>query len=241
MPSPTTKSALAVLFLVFSLSAVPVSALQLEVGAIAGGGLCFTFGSYLDAKAAYLAEQGASGPTPGTIRYNLFPGLSAGAYGEMALLRWLDLRLELRASYLGASRLALTAGGLPLDAYGAGLYALMLPVLVRASFPLGPGSITADLGPFYGLVVGDVHVQDVYATTSTSAVIPLSFAQSSMFGVSGGVGYKLGLGPGTASVELRADWTIFPVKLDGGLGSGDLSPLNALIVFGYGFKLGSAN
>ncbi len=226
------------LALLLSLSAVRSHALPVELGTIAGGGLCFTFGSYLDAKAANLAEQGTVGATAGSSVYRLFPGMSAGAYGDIALLSWLDLRLELRASYLGASRLALTGDGTPFDAYGAGLYALMLPVLMRGSFTLGPGSVSVGLGPFYGLVVGGVRIQDTYAVTSTSAQIPLTFAQASMFGLSGGVGYQFPLGPGTMSVELRADWTLFPVRLDTGLGSGDLSPLNALIVLGYGLKLG---
>ncbi len=235
------RSAIAAVLLLLSFPGSRAGALPVELGAVAGGGLCFTFGSYLDAKAASLAEQGTVGGVPGTSVYRLFPGMIAGGYGQIALLRWLDLRLELRASYLGASRLALDGAGQPFDAYGAGLYALMLPVLGQASFALGPGRATVTLGPYYGLVVGGVRIQDTYATTGTSAQLPLTFAQASMLGISGGIGYRFSLGPGIASAGLRADWTLLPAKLDTGLGSGDLAPLNIVIILGYGFTVGSSN
>ncbi len=234
-----TAHRLVVLGLVLAVCATHAGALSFELGAIAGGGLCFTFGSYLDTKAANLAQQGTIGSTPGTSVYRLFPGLSAGAYGQMSVLSWLDIRLEVRGSYLGASRLALMADGTPFDAYGAGFYALVLPLLARASLRVGPGSLFADLGPYYGLVVGGVRVQDSYTTISTSAQLPLTFAQASMFGLSGGAGYQFPLGAGRISAELRADWTIVPARLDTGLGSGDLAPLNAVIVIAYGFPVRS--
>jgi hypothetical protein len=208
------------------------------MGTIGGAGLCFTFGSYLDAKTANLAEQGSIGATPGTSQHRLFPGLTGGLYGQLAALSWLDIRMELRTSYLGASRLALMADGTPFDAYGVGFYALLLPILVRVSVPLGPGSLTATIGPSYGVVMGGVRVQDTYATTSTWAQVPLTLSQASMLWLSGGLGYQLRLGSGRLSAELRADWTILPARLDSGLGTGDLSPLNTVILLSWGFPLG---
>jgi hypothetical protein len=233
-----TERRIAALVTALLLLAMPAGALAAELGAIAGAGLCFTFGSYLDAKAANLAEQGTIGSTPGSSQYRLFPGTSGGVYGQVSILSWLDVRMELRVSYLGASRVALMGDGTPFDAYGAGLYALLLPVLGRVSLPLGPGSITMDAGPYYGMVVGGVRIQDTYATTSTYAQIPLTLAQASMLGLSGGIGYQLRLGSGRLSTELRADWTILPVKLDGGTGSGDLAPLNTVLLVAWGFPLG---
>ena len=229
----------AVAFLAVSLAASPAGALSIELGAIAGGGPCFMFGSYLDAKTANLALQGASGSTLGTSQSLFFPGLSAGLYGETPLLPWLDIRVEVRGSYLGASRLALTASGAPLDAYGVGFYALEVPLLARAGLPLGPGRVTFSLGAFYGLVLAGVRVQDVYSSTSAIAHVPLSFLQASMAGLSGGAGYAFRLGPGTLSAELRADWTLLSARLDAGTGSGDLSPLNAVIFVSYGLVIGS--
>jgi hypothetical protein len=232
------KAFITSLALIFSLSALPAPGLPIEVGGIGGGGLCFTFGSWLDARAAQLADQTASGATLGTSEARLFPGLSAGAYGQVGLLTWLELRLELRVSYLGASRLALTAASLPFDAYGIGFYALMLPVLARGSWQAGPGRIIVDAGPFYGLVVGGVMAADTYTGVQTSAHIAMSAAQGSMVGITGGVGYEIGLGPGILSVEARADGTLYPAKLATSLASGDLAPLNVLLVVGYGFRFG---
>jgi hypothetical protein len=232
------KVLITALALVFSLTALPVPGLPIEVGGLGGGGLCFTFGSWLDARAAQLADQTASGVTLGTSQARLFPGLSAGAYGQLGLLSWLDLRLELRVSYLGASRLALTAAAVPFDAYGIGFYALMLPVLARGSWQAGPGRIIADAGPFYGIVVGGVMAADTYTNVTTSALITMSASQASMIGLTGGVGYEIGLGPGILSVEARADGVLLPATLDAGLVAGGVAPLDVIIVVGYGFRFG---
>jgi hypothetical protein len=229
------KKSIVLLVMLLILSALPGFGLSFELGGVAGGGLCFTQGSYLDGRAAQLAAQGASGATPGTSQSVLFPGGSTGAYGQIGLLSWLDLRMEIRVSYLGASRVALTAGGLPFDAYGVGFYALMLPVLARASFSVGPGQVTLDAGPFLGFVVGDVKTADTYSNAQTSALLAMN---ASLVGISGGVGYQLGLGPGILSVGIRADADLLPATLDAGLASGDLVPLNVILVVGYGFRLG---
>ncbi len=235
------KSAIVTVLLLASSLPVPAGAIPVELGAMVGAGPCFTFGSYLDAKAATLADLGTVSGVPGTSVYRLFPGMVAGGYGQIGLLRWLDLRVELRLSYLGASRLALNGAGQAFDAYGAGLYALMLPILGQVSFALGPGRATLTLGPYYGLVLGGVRIQDTYAATTTDAQVSLTFGQASMLGISGGAGYRFRLGGGIASAELRADWTLLPVRLDTGLGLGDLAPLNIALVLGYGFTLGSSN
>jgi hypothetical protein len=234
------KSLAAAAFLALSLAGIPAGASPFELGVIAGGGSCFMLGSYLDAKAANLALQGANGSTLGSSQSFFFPAISAGFYGEMPLLSWLDLRVEVRGSYLGASRLAVSASGAPLDAYGVGFYALEVPVLARASLALGPGWATASLGLFYGVVLLGVHVQDSYPGTSTSAQIPLPFLQASMGGLSVGAGYTLRMGPGLVSAEMRAEEAIIPVRLDSGTGLGGLSPLNAAILLSYGFGLGAA-
>jgi hypothetical protein len=238
-PSGNTimKRLAAAAFLALAFAGPTASALTLQLGVVAVGGSCFMLGSYLDAKAANLALQGANGSTFGTSRVLFFPGISAGFYAETPLLSWLSLRGEVRGAYLGASRLALTASGAPLDAFGVGFYALEIPVLARASLPLGPGSVTFSLGPFYGVVLGQVHVQDIYPVTSTSASVPLTFLEASMGGLSGGAGYTFRLGPGTMSAELRADWTVLPARLDAGTGSGDLAPLNAAVFLSYGLML----
>jgi hypothetical protein len=234
------KSLAAAAFLAMSLAAIPAGAAPLELGLIAGGGSCFMVGSYLEAKAANLALQGASGSTLGTSQSFFFPAISAGFYGDVPLLSWLDLRVEVRGSYLGASRLAVTASGAPQDPYGVGFYALEVPVLARAFLPLGRGWATASIGPFYGVVLAGVHVQDSYPGTSTTVQVPLTLAQASMAGFSTGAGYTFRLGPGMMSAEARAYWASFPVRLDSGTGLGGLSPLNAVLFLSYGFLLGAA-
>ena len=234
------KRLIASIALLFALTAASATGLPVEVGALGGGGLCFTFGTWLDARANALADQTAVGATQGTSQANLFPGFSTGAYGQVGLLDWLDVRMEARVSYLGASRLALTPAALPFDAYGIGFYALVVPVLARACWGLGPGRIIADAGPFYGIIVGGVMASDAYTGVTTSALVSVDASHGSMVGLTGGVGYELGLGPGVLSVEARADGVLVPASLVTALAAGGIAPLNAVVIVGYGFRFGVA-
>jgi len=232
------KTSGAILFAFLCLSPAVLPALPVEVGLTTSGGLCFTAGSYLDARAADLALQGATGATMGSSRTLLFPGISAGAFTEVGILPWLDLRAEIRASYLGASRLASTGAGAPLDAYSIGYYTIMVPILARAVFPAGPGRVAIGAGPLYALVVGGIQVSDAYPGITSTTNVPTSFTDGSMFGITADVGYDVTLGPGILGVAVHVDALLSPGTLTTSLASGSIMPLATTISVTYGLVFG---
>ncbi|MGA2977571.1 MAG: hypothetical protein ABSF77_19885 [Spirochaetia bacterium] len=227
------------LLLIFFAAAVPLaSGLTCEVGVIDSGGLAFAYGPYLDAKAGSLAEWGASSfSTPGTSQDALFPEWSlGGAYAEIDFLEWIGVRLEPRIAFLGAARQALTDAGVVFDQYGICFTSVLIPVLARGRLPLGPGFVTATAGPFLGIIAGAVYVVDRYAASSTTAALASVSSDSTFFGLSGGMGYALPLGPGVAGLELRADWVFTPIAA-ARLGN-EMRALGTGLAVSYGVRLG---
>jgi hypothetical protein len=233
-------AALLLLLMVLPAAAVGAATLPVEVGVVGDGGLSLTGGTYFEAKAEQLAQQGASGATLGTSKVQPFPGWGAGLFVQFGLLSWLDLRVEIQGMYLGASRTAYNAAGLPFDAYGAALWALALPVTAHGSFRLGPGFLTADVGAFLGAAVGGVMTGDTYSTVSTSALVSLTAAQSILVGLSGGLGYEIPVAGGRVGAGLRADGSLRSLALDSGIAAGDLLPWNISLFVTYTFRRGGA-
>jgi hypothetical protein len=218
---------------------LPIHGVTVELGLTGGGGLAFAYGSFLDSKTSALAELGAASfTTVGSSQAHLFPGWTAGVYGQIDLLSWLALRLEVVFESAGAERLALTSGGAPFDHYGLSFASVHIPVHALARTAIGPGQLYALLGPFLGIVAGSITVVDRYATATTTAVITPDISQVFFFGLSGGIGYAIGLGPGRAGIELRSDWSILPVSAGSGQSGGNLNPISLNIVVSYGFQLG---
>ena len=208
--------------------------MTIETGVTGGGGLALAYGSFFDNKAAALTELGAaSSTTLGSSQAQLFPGWTAGLYAQTDLLSWLALRLEIAFESTGASRTALTSGGSPFDQYGLSFASVNIPVLAVARFGLGPGHLFAALGPFFGIVAGPVTVVDRYASATTTAVVTPAFAHIWLLGLSGGIGYSFGLGPGIAGIELRSDWSILPVTAAGD----GVNPIGIHLVVSYGYRL----
>jgi hypothetical protein len=226
---------------VLLLAAISVAApcIDFEAGVIRGGGLSFLFGSYLEAKAAMLAETGSTSPgSLGRSLATLFPDWGVGAYGEARLLSWLSLRLEPRLSFMGASRLALTDTELPFCRYSVSFSTLVVPLLARAKLNLGPGFLTVSAGPFYGAIVGEITTVDRYVSTTMKGALTTDFGQVQFLGVSGGAGYSLPLGIGVAALELRADCAITPATGQEGVLGGEMFPLGIALVASYGVRFG---
>jgi hypothetical protein len=218
----------------FALTASAASALSLEAGGIGGGGLSFASGTFPSNWTAAVVELGASAVTSaGTVSEELFPGFTAGLYAELLVTDWLGVRIEPRWASMGFSRLASTDAGIAYERFGASVSAVLIPALARGYIEAGPGRATATLGPFLGFVAGPVGIVERYTDASTN--LSLS-AGAAFFGVSGGGGYELALGPGTLSLEARADWAITTMATDA-LG-GTLSALNVAIMAGYGITIG---
>lgn len=229
----------ALMAVLLTAAAVSGPCIGFEVGVIGGGDYSFVFGSSLATKAATLAETGST--TPGSLGRSLtmlFPGGSLGIYGEAGFTSWLSLRLEPRFSFMGASRLALTDAGAPFCRYGVSFTGLIVPLLVRGKLRLGPGSLSATAGPFYGVIVGDITVVDTYASATTTATLVPDIAQVQFLGVSAGAGYSLPVGPGVAALELRADCAITPAAgQDGDMGA-EMFPLGVGLAASFGIRLG---
>jgi hypothetical protein len=229
--------ALVVLLLAAVCAAAPC--IDFEAGVIGGGGLSFLFGSYLDAKAAMLAETGST--TPGSLGRSLatlFPDWGVGAYGEVGILSWLGVRLEPRLAFMGASRLALTDTELPFCRYSLSFATLLVPLLARAKLSLGPGFLTVSAGPLYGAIVGEITTVDRYVSTAMKGSLTTDFGQVQFFGVSGGAGYSLPLGMGVAALELRADCAITPATGQDGVLGGEMFPLGVALAASYGVRFG---
>jgi hypothetical protein len=227
--------------LLLAYSAFPIHGATFNFGVIGGGGVALAYGSFLDSKAAALAELGAASPTAaGSSQVQLCPGGSIGAYAQVDLLSWLSLRLEVSLERAGAERLALTSGDTPFDLYGLYFASVNMPVLAVARFSLGPGELSAALGPFLGIVAGAITIVDRYASAVTTAVISPDASHVLLFGLSGGIGYSLRLGPGRAGIALRSDWSVLPVTIiTTGLSGGNMNPLGVEIVASYGFQIGT--
>jgi hypothetical protein len=210
-----------------------VSALEIEVGAIGGGGLSFGYGDFIttwgDAVAGYnLTDSTATGSS--TVQ--LFPEWSAGVYGQVGILQGFSVRLEPRWAYLGFARLARNDAGTTFEQYGAELSCLLIPILARGSLPVGPGDITASVGPFVGFALGGVNAVEMY---SNGASTTGTLGGQAFLGISGGAGYTLPLGPGFLSLEARADWA-FTSILDPDT-CGNLDAAGVTLMVGYGIKL----
>jgi hypothetical protein len=222
------------LLLLLMLAPAHGHALSWELGVLGGAGISLTSGSFLDSKEATLAEVGSSTPGKlGSSKRDLFPGWTAGGYVEAGILDWFGLRAELRASFMGASGLALTDTGDPFDRYGYYFYDISLLVLARFKVACGPGFFCFSAGPFLALTIGGLTILDRYASSTTTATVDSAF----FFGLAGGVGYAMALGPGICALEARADWAITSAAANDKLG-GDIFPLGLNIVLSYGFPLG---
>jgi hypothetical protein len=220
------------------LAAATMFAMDLEVGAIGGGGLVFASGSLMDSKASQLAELGAASlSTAGSSTAALFPGWSAGGYAEMGFSQWFAVRVEAHLSFQGASRLALTDTGLPLDRYGIYFFSAVLPVLARGQLPLWGGDATLSAGPFLGVVTGPVSLVDRYAGSTLTASVSQSFFKGIYMGLAGGLGYSHAVGPGNLSVEARAEWCLTSATAQDGELGGTAYPLSVSMVVGYGFHI----
>jgi hypothetical protein len=226
------KYALLLLFLVlFPTRGFP---LAWELGAVGGGGPCFAYGSYLDSRQALLAELGSSTPGKlGSSKGLLFPGWSVGGYAEAIILDWLALRTEPRISFMGASSVALTDGGSNFDNYGFYFYGVSLPLLARFKIALGPGSVCISAGSFLAINASGLTLVDQYASSTTMASIPPAF----FFGLTGGVGYAVAMGPGVCALEARVDWALTSAADNVSLG-GDIFPLGVYLMLSYGFPIG---
>jgi hypothetical protein len=228
---------IAILLILFAAAAAPATGLGFEVGAIGAVGPAFAGGSYLDQKALLLSEWGATSfSSPGSTQVDLFPELSGGLYAEVDLLDWIGVRIEPRYAFFGASRRALTDAGVEFDHYGLYFSSVLVPILARGRLAIGPGHLMASAGPFLGLVVGPVSVADNYGTSSTMAAITVAFSDSAFWGISGGLGYSLPLGPGVSSVELRADWALSPIAR-AALGN-EVTMVGITLAVSYGMRLG---
>jgi hypothetical protein len=230
-----------VVLLILAGAALPAGAFSVELGVSGGGGLALMYGSFLDSKADTVAQLGSGGPgAPGTSRFQLFPGWVGGIYAETDILRWLALRLDAWYETAGAARVGLTSSGAPFDEYGVYFSSVAIPLRARARVALGPGTFSGSLGPYLGILAGPVTIVDRYSGTTTTLVINPDLLHAFFFGLAGGVAYSLRLGPGTATIELRADWAILPVTATGQAG-GNLNPLGLDLVAGYGFQIGEAS
>jgi hypothetical protein len=93
--------------------------------------------------------------------------------------------------------------------------------------------VCLSLGPFLAITASGLTVVDRYASSSTTATIPPAF----YLGLSGGAGYSLAMGPGTCTLEARADWALTSAASKASL-SGDIFPLGLSLMLGYGFPIG---
>ena len=231
------------IFSSIALSVLTASAFALtwEFGGILGGGFDFgaPSGTYFEDKEARLAELGSSAPgSLGSSLPDIFPALSIGGYAELDFFDWLGARIEPRVSMLGSAFMAYTDAGAAFDRYGAYFFGLLLPLYVRGSYPLGPGFITGCAGGFYGVVLSGVALADRYVSSSTTTWISLSMRQIEFYGISGGLGYSMQLGPGIARAEARADWALTPVRFTAGSLEGELHPVGVTLAIGYGVRIG---
>jgi hypothetical protein len=205
-----------------------------ELGVIGGGGPCFSYGSYLDSRQAMLAEVGSS--TPGKLGSStklLFPGWTLGGYAEADLFDWLAIRTEPRISFMGKSSAALTDTGDNFDNYGFYFYGISLPLLTRFKIPLGPGRVCLTAGPFMAVTASGLILVDRYASSTTTVSISSAF----FFGLTGGAGYALAIGPGVCALEARVDWALTSAADSVSLG-GDVFPLGVYMMLSYGFPIG---
>jgi len=222
--------------------ALPARALTVELGVTGGGGPVLAYGSLLDAKAEVAAALGAASPgTAGSAVPQNFPGWTVGVYAETDILSWLALRLDVWYERAGAMYIAFTSGGAPFDQYGVYFDSVNIPLRARAWTPLGRGVFSGSLGPLLGIVTGNITILDRYATSTTTAVVNPDFSHGFFFGLAGGIGYSLRLGPGTAGIELRADWAILPVATAAGQPGGDINPVRVNLVLEYGIQVGGAS
>ncbi len=235
------KTAALPVLLLLLCGAFPAGALKVEIGVTGGGGLALMYGSFLDAKADTVAQLGSASPgVMGSSQFQLFPGWVGGLYAEIDVLRWLALRLDIWYESAGAARVGLTSGGAPFDEYGVYFPSVDIPLRARARLGLGPGTLSGSLGPYLGILAGPLTIVDRYSSATTTVVVNPDIPHAFFFGLVGGVGYSLRLGPGTVMIELRADWAILPVTATGQAG-GNLNPIGLDLVAGYGIQIGEAS
>lgn len=217
---------------------LPLAGLSVEVGVTGGGGMALMYGSLMDDKTQTVALLGsASAGSLGYSQFLFFPAWTVGLYGEMPIIDWLSLRLDAWYETAGAARTGYMSTGSPFDVYGAYFASVDIPLRARVHFPLGPGTISGTLGPYLGIIAGDVSLVDRFSSATSSVAVTPDLAHRFFFGIVGGPAYSMRLGPGIATVEIRADWAILSANASGQQG-GDLNPIDLTLVAGYGIQLG---
>jgi hypothetical protein len=133
--------------------ALPVQALELSVGALAGASHNSYYG--MDHQ-DYLDTNGQSNA--------LLVRPVVGIFGALAFSDLLALQSELILAGTGGKA---TDDSAPADFWREAYTYLSLPVLVRFSLPVGPGRVRLLAGPAVGVLLGSDYVQEIAGVESS--------------------------------------------------------------------------
>jgi len=179
-----------VLFTALALVAVSASAIDFHVGVKAGGSLALGAGSkpvdFVDARLGW--------------------GFVGGVAADIGILDF--LAVELDVFYSGMNNVGYNSDGSnillggPFNWVMQSVSMIEIPVLVKGSFDLGPGSLFLSAGGDFFIMLGDnpAIIQD--ANKIDDSILP-NYTNTFLYGIAAGLGYSFSLGTGTLSVELR--------------------------------------
>jgi hypothetical protein len=181
---------LVVLFLALALVSVSSFALDFHVGVKAGGSLAM--------------GAGTKPPDFDSARFGW--GFMAGAALDIGILDFLGLEID--ALYSGMydfgynSDGSLAFMGLPSNWSTQTVSMIEIPVLVKGSFELGPGSLFASAGGDFFIMLGNKPIITQDGNEIDSSFLA-DYTNTFLYGIAAGLGYSLPVGLGTLSIELR--------------------------------------
>jgi hypothetical protein len=212
---------LVVLFLALALVSVSSFALDFHMGVKAGGSLAM--------------GAGTKPPDFDSARFGW--GFMAGAALDIGILDFLGVEID--AFYSGMYDFGYNTTGInPLatETLTQTVSAIEIPVLVKGSFELGPGSLFVSGGGDFFILLGEKPILTGDGNEWDKSMVP-KYDNTFLFGITAGLGYSLPIGVGTLSFELRYKLSLNYFYEEGGdSGSQNDSGISGFdLVIGYYF------
>jgi hypothetical protein len=210
-----------VLFTALALVAVSASAIDFHIGVKAGGSLALGAGS--------------EPPDFDSARFGW--GFVGGIAADIGILDFLGVELDV--FYSGMNDFGYNSDGSlapfgPTDWSTQTISMIEIPILVKGSLELGPGSLFLSAGGDLFFLLGDKPIIKWDGTKLDSSTLP-DYTNSVLYGIAAGLGYSFPIGAGTLSIELRYKYAFNYFWEEGGSISNDSGISGFDLIIGYYF------
>ncbi|MEJ2663167.1 MAG: outer membrane beta-barrel protein [Spirochaetia bacterium] len=193
-----------VLFTALALVAVSASAIDFHVGVKAGGSLV----------------MGAGTKAPDYDSPHFGWGFVGGVAADIGILDFLGVELDV--FYSGMYDFGYNTTGvnpMATETLTQTVSAIEIPVLVKGSLELGPGSLFLSAGGDFFILLGKKPIITADGDELDSSFVA-EYDNTFLYGITAGLGYSFSLGMGTLSIEIRYKYAFNFFYEEGGSKSG---------------------